>query len=118
MTVVPHPLVGPHRQREERRRPFLVSLAGPGVGDESTVEAEHADDPEAEAVLGFRPAQAVHVRAFDAHFFHEPPGGRRGLKAGGGGLPGRPDRRPVRMAAWNVYLESAATSCELPTRTP
>ena len=36
---------------------------GPGVGDESTLEAEHADEPEVEAILGFRPTHAVNVSA-------------------------------------------------------
>lgn len=36
---------------------------GPGVGDESIFEAEHADEPEVEAVLGFRPTHAVNVSA-------------------------------------------------------
>lgn len=45
------------------RRPFLVYLMGPGVGDESIFEAEHADEPEVEAVLGFKPTHAVNVSA-------------------------------------------------------
>ncbi|MFH8491031.1 DUF6368 family protein [Streptomyces longisporoflavus] len=56
-------LVGFNPQREDWRRPFLVYLMGPGVGDESTFEAEHADKPEVEAVLGFRPTHAVNVSA-------------------------------------------------------
>lgn len=36
---------------------------GPGVGDESTFEPEHADEPEVEAILGFRPTHAVNVSA-------------------------------------------------------
>ncbi|MEO3826312.1 DUF6368 family protein [Actinomadura sp. B10D3] len=44
-------------------RPFLVYLMGPGVGDESIFEAEHADEPEVEAVLGFKPTHAVNVSA-------------------------------------------------------
>lgn len=56
-------LVGFNPQREDWRRPFLVYLMGPGVGDESTFEAEHADEPEVEAVLGFRPTHAVNVSA-------------------------------------------------------
>jgi hypothetical protein len=36
---------------------------GPGVGDESTFDAEHADEPEVEAILGFRPTHAVNVSA-------------------------------------------------------
>ncbi|MCL7377655.1 DUF6368 family protein [Streptomyces sp. 35G-GA-8] len=56
-------LVGFNPQREEWRRPFLVYLMGPGVGDESLFEAEHADEPEVEAILGFRPTHAVNVSA-------------------------------------------------------
>ncbi|MEU9785539.1 DUF6368 family protein [Streptomyces phaeochromogenes] len=56
-------LVGFNPQREDWRRPFLVYLMGPGVGDESVFEAEHADEPEVEAVLGFRPTHAVNVSA-------------------------------------------------------
>ncbi|WP_327711409.1 DUF6368 family protein [Streptomyces sp. NBC_00464] len=56
-------LVGFNPQREDWRRPFLVSLMGPGVGDESTFEAEHANEPEVEAALGFRPTHAVNVSA-------------------------------------------------------
>jgi len=56
-------LVGFNPQREDRRRPFLVYLMGPGVGDEDTFEAEHTDEPEVEAVLGFRPTHAVNVSA-------------------------------------------------------
>ncbi|MGW2951837.1 DUF6368 family protein [Streptomyces eurythermus] len=56
-------LVGFDPRREDWRRPFLVYLMGPGVGDESTFKAEHADEPEVEAVLGFRPTHAVNVSA-------------------------------------------------------
>ena len=56
-------LVGFNPQREDWRRPFLVYLMGPGIGDESTFEAEHADEPEVEATLGFRPTHAVNVSA-------------------------------------------------------
>ncbi|MGW1894024.1 DUF6368 family protein [Streptomyces sp. NPDC002004] len=56
-------LVGFNPQREDWRRPFLVYLMGPGVGDESLFEAEHADEPEVEAILGFRPTHAVNVSA-------------------------------------------------------
>ncbi|MEV3970363.1 DUF6368 family protein [Streptomyces sp. NPDC050698] len=56
-------LVGFNPQREDRRRPFLVYVMGPGIGDESVFEAEHADEPEVEAVLGFRPTHAVNVSA-------------------------------------------------------
>ncbi|MFJ8159010.1 DUF6368 family protein [Streptomyces sp. NPDC094468] len=45
------------------RRPFLVYLMEPGVGDESIFEAEHADEPAVEAVLGFKPTHAVNVSA-------------------------------------------------------
>ncbi|KND43111.1 MULTISPECIES: DUF6368 family protein [Streptomyces] len=56
-------LVGFNPQREDWRRPFLVYLMGPGIGDESIFQAEHADEPEVEAVLGFRPTHAVNVSA-------------------------------------------------------
>ncbi|MFD7757636.1 DUF6368 family protein [Streptomyces sp. NPDC059757] len=56
-------LVGFNPQREDWRRPFLVYLMGPGVGDESIFEAEHADEPEVEAILGCRPTHAVNVSA-------------------------------------------------------
>jgi hypothetical protein len=36
---------------------------GPGVGDASVFEAEHADEPGVEAVLGFKPTHAVNVSA-------------------------------------------------------
>ncbi|MET9759997.1 DUF6368 family protein [Streptomyces sp. NPDC006372] len=36
---------------------------GPGIGDESLFEAEHADEPEVEAIFGFRPTHAVNVSA-------------------------------------------------------
>ncbi|QFZ78366.1 hypothetical protein GFH48_38290 [Streptomyces fagopyri] len=50
-------------QGVDGQRPFLVYLMGPEVGDESIFEAEHADEPEVEAVLGFRPTHAVNVSA-------------------------------------------------------
>ncbi|MEU4044447.1 DUF6368 family protein [Streptomyces antibioticus] len=56
-------LVGFHPQREDWCRPFQVYLMGSGVGDENLFEAEHADEPEVETVLGFRPAHAVNVSA-------------------------------------------------------
>jgi hypothetical protein len=56
-------MVGFNPRREDRRRPFLVYVMGPDVGDESVFEAEHADEPEVEAVLGFRPTHAVNVSA-------------------------------------------------------
>lgn len=50
--------------QEEDARPFLVCLMGPGIGDEGIFEAEHADEsPEVEAILGFKPVQAVNVSA-------------------------------------------------------
>ncbi|MEU6223046.1 DUF6368 family protein [Streptomyces sp. NPDC047042] len=52
-----------HGREEDGRRPFLVYLMGPGVGDESLFEAEHADEAEVEALLGFRPTHAVNVSA-------------------------------------------------------
>ncbi|MET8752371.1 DUF6368 family protein [Streptomyces sp. NPDC004667] len=56
-------LVGFNPQREDWRRPFYVYLMGPGVGDEGIFEAEHADEPEVVAVLGFSPTHAVNVSA-------------------------------------------------------
>lgn len=50
-------------QQDDGGQPFLVCLMGPGVGDESIFEAEHADEPEVEAVLGFKPTHAVNVSA-------------------------------------------------------
>jgi hypothetical protein len=47
----------------DERRSFLVSLMGPGIGDEGTFEAEHADGPELEAVIGFKPTHAIDVIA-------------------------------------------------------
>ncbi|MEX0172137.1 DUF6368 family protein [Streptomyces sp. LMG1-1-1.1] len=56
-------LAGFDPRREDWRRPFLVYLMGPDVGDEETFRAEHADEPEVEAVLGFTPTHAVNVSA-------------------------------------------------------
>ncbi|NEA83261.1 hypothetical protein G3I30_30390 [Actinospica acidiphila] len=56
-------LVGFSPQPEDWGRPFLVYLMGPGVGDENLFEAEHADEPEVETILGFRPTHAVNVSA-------------------------------------------------------
>ncbi len=56
-------LVGFDPRREGRCRPFLVYVMGPGAGDESLFEDEHADEPGVEAVLGFRPTHAVNVSA-------------------------------------------------------
>jgi hypothetical protein len=46
------------------RRPFLVSLMGPGIGDEAIFDAEHADEVDQEPLVGFTPAYAVDVIAF------------------------------------------------------
>ncbi|MFJ1975539.1 DUF6368 family protein, partial [Streptomyces sp. NPDC087903] len=43
------------------RRPMMVSLMGPDVGDEETFDAEHLDQ---EHLLGFTPTHAVNVIAF------------------------------------------------------
>ncbi|MEU9043598.1 MULTISPECIES: DUF6368 family protein [unclassified Kitasatospora] len=56
-------LVGFNPQREGFRRPFDVYLMGAGAGDEHIFEAEHGDEEEIEALLGFRPVQAVKVSA-------------------------------------------------------
>ncbi|MFE6051366.1 DUF6368 family protein [Kitasatospora sp. NPDC056446] len=50
-------------RREDSQRSFSLYLIGAGAGDESTFEAEHEDQSEVEAVLGFRPVQAVNVSA-------------------------------------------------------
>jgi hypothetical protein len=46
------------------RRPVLVSLMGPGIGDEAIFKAEHADEGDQEALIGFSPTHAVDVIAF------------------------------------------------------
>lgn len=46
------------------RRPVLVSLMGPGIGDEDIFEAEHADEVDQEPLIGFTPTHAVDVIAF------------------------------------------------------
>ncbi|MGW0696364.1 DUF6368 family protein [Streptomyces sp. NPDC002738] len=46
------------------RRPVLVSVLGPGIGDESIFEAEHADEVDQEPFIGFTPTHAVDVVAF------------------------------------------------------
>ncbi|MGW6955198.1 DUF6368 family protein [Streptomyces sp. PAN_FS17] len=46
------------------RRPVLVSLMGPGIGDEAIFEAEHADEVDQEPLIGFTPTHAVDVIAF------------------------------------------------------
>ncbi|MGW6062775.1 DUF6368 family protein [Streptomyces sp. NPDC055189] len=51
----------------ESARPIRVSLMGPGFGDESTFEAEHADHADQvdqESLIGFTPTHAVDVIAF------------------------------------------------------
>src|SRR5690349_2348062 len=45
----------------DRRRPILVSLMGPGIGDEAVFEAEHADEVDQEPLIGFAPTHAVDV---------------------------------------------------------
>lgn len=44
-------------------RPFLVSLMGPGIGDESIFRAEHPDEDDQKALIGFAPTHAVDVIA-------------------------------------------------------
>jgi hypothetical protein len=46
------------------RRPVLVSLMGPGIGDEAIFEAEHADEVDQEHLISFTPTHAVNVIAF------------------------------------------------------
>ena len=48
----------------DRRRPVLVSVMGPGIGDESIFEPEHADKVDQEPLIGFTPTHAVNVVAF------------------------------------------------------
>ncbi|MGC4979495.1 DUF6368 family protein [Streptomyces sp. DT193] len=48
----------------DERRPVLVSVMGPGIGDESIFEAEHAADVDQEPFIGFRPTHAVDIVAF------------------------------------------------------
>ncbi|MFJ9774706.1 DUF6368 family protein [Kitasatospora sp. NPDC101157] len=47
----------------DERRPFLVYVMGPGIGDEEIFEAEHADGPDLEPLIGFGPTCAVDVIA-------------------------------------------------------
>ncbi|WP_329134615.1 DUF6368 family protein [Streptomyces sp. NBC_01476] len=49
---------------EDGRRPVLVSLMRPGVGDEALFEAEHADEVDQEPLIGFVPTHAVDIVAF------------------------------------------------------
>ncbi|MFE1796415.1 DUF6368 family protein [Streptomyces sp. NPDC059517] len=46
------------------RRPVMVSLTGPGTGDEATFEAEHAESGDQESLIGFTPTHSVDVIAF------------------------------------------------------
>ncbi|MGW4812304.1 DUF6368 family protein [Kitasatospora cineracea] len=59
----PAGLIGFDPQRPCGDRPFDVHLMGPDVGDEDVFAAEHADQPELPAALGFRPTHAVNVSA-------------------------------------------------------
>ncbi|MDX3576181.1 DUF6368 family protein [Streptomyces sp. FL07-04A] len=43
---------------------FLVSVVGPGIGDESVCQAEHADEVDQTPLIGFTPTHAVKVVAF------------------------------------------------------
>jgi hypothetical protein len=45
-------------------RPVLVSLMGPGLGDEAIFAAEHADEVDQERLIGFTPTHAVGIIAF------------------------------------------------------
>ncbi|WP_143076718.1 DUF6368 family protein [Streptomyces sp. MUSC 14] len=47
----------------DERRPVMVSLMGPGVGDEAIFEAEHADEVDQQPLIGFTPTHAVDVIA-------------------------------------------------------
>lgn len=49
---------------EDGPRPLLVSLMGPGIGDEAVFEAEHADEVGREPLIGFAPTHAVDIVAF------------------------------------------------------
>ncbi|MFJ3835405.1 DUF6368 family protein [Streptomyces sp. NPDC090054] len=46
------------------RRPVMVSLMGPGIGDPDIFTAEHADEVDQEPLIGFTPTHAVDVIAF------------------------------------------------------
>ncbi|MFE0103637.1 DUF6368 family protein [Streptomyces sp. NPDC059009] len=57
--------------RGEGTRPMLVSVSGPGFGDEEVFDAEHADEVDQERFVGFTPTHAVDVIAFcGARFDH------------------------------------------------
>ncbi|MFD8869395.1 DUF6368 family protein [Streptomyces sp. NPDC059590] len=45
-------------------RPLLVSLMGPGIGDEEIFEAEHADEADQRPLIGFTPTHTVDVLTF------------------------------------------------------
>lgn len=49
---------------EDGRRPVLVSLMGPGIGDEAIFDAEHADEVDQEPLIGFAPTHAADIIAF------------------------------------------------------
>ncbi|MEV5326403.1 DUF6368 family protein [Nonomuraea fastidiosa] len=44
-------------------RPFLVTVHGPGIGEEEWFEAEHLESPDFPAYIGFEPTQSVNVAA-------------------------------------------------------
>lgn len=46
------------------RRPIMVCLMGPGIGDEAIFDAEHADEGDQQPLIGFTPTHAVDVIAF------------------------------------------------------
>ncbi|MET9903789.1 DUF6368 family protein [Streptomyces sp. NPDC006446] len=46
------------------RRPVMVSLMGPGIGDQAIFEAEQTDEVDQEPLIGFTPTHAVDVIAF------------------------------------------------------
>ncbi|MET7899689.1 DUF6368 family protein [Streptomyces mirabilis] len=48
----------------DRRRPILVSVMGPGIGDEAIFDAEHGDQGDQRPLIGFAPTHAVDVIAF------------------------------------------------------
>ncbi|WP_351235068.1 DUF6368 family protein [Streptomyces sp. NPDC002133] len=48
----------------EGHRPFLVSLMGPRIGDESVFDAEHSVSGDHKSLSGYTPTHAVDVIAF------------------------------------------------------
>ncbi|GLW99581.1 hypothetical protein Misp02_36680 [Microtetraspora sp. NBRC 16547] len=52
---------------QERSRPCLVVVAGPEVGDKEIFEAEHADLPDLEPLIGFAPTHDVSIIAMCNH---------------------------------------------------